>query len=570
MKLLTFMERYSRRIVILAILASALCGACTMALLILINRVLEERGAASPSLVWAYAAICAMLPISRFGSELLLNTLGQSALYDLRVGLSRKILNAPLRQLEEIGAPRLLTLLTDDIPVITTALPQLPIFCINTVVVMGGLLYMGWLSPTMLVLVLGGMAIGVFAYQLSVFRAVKYFRLARETSDLLMGSFRALTQGTKELKLSRRRREDFFSRSLEASAATYQQQTLHGTAIQAAATSWGQGLLFAIIGLMIFLMARLTGADTATLTAFAMVLLFLMTPLQVMMNTVPALGRASVAIDKVESLGLSLMVETTNSGQDLRAVTGPDWKLVELVGITHTYRREGEDSHFILGPINLSLNRGQILFITGGNGSGKTTLAKLLLGLYTPESGEIRVDGKPVTDETREGYRHLFSVVLSDFFLFEHLLGMDVPNLDEEARRYLHQLQIGHKVRIVNGVLSTTELSQGQRKRLALLVAYLEDRPIFLFDEWAADQDPLFKDIFYRQLLPELKAKGKTVIAISHDDQYYGLADRIIKIDAGQVVHDVPGTMKGRSPGAEEVIAPTGWMPTVAARGDHP
>jgi putative ATP-binding cassette transporter len=110
--------------------------------------------------------------------------------------------------------------------------------------------------------------------------------------------------------------------------------------------------------------------------------------------------------------------------------------------------------------------------------------------------------------------------------------------LDERAFKYLSQLQLNHKVQVKDGTLSTTELSQGQRKRLALLAAYLEDRPIYVFDEWAADQDPHFKEIFYRQLLPELKARGKALLVISHDDRYYHLADRLIKIDYGQVVQD--------------------------------
>jgi putative ATP-binding cassette transporter len=129
-------------------------------------------------------------------------------------------------------------------------------------------------------------------------------------------------------------------------------------------------------------------------------------------------------------------------------------------------------------------------------------------------------------------------VVFSDFHLFENLHGMEM--LDDQAKHYLKRLQLDHKVQVQDGVLSTTELSQGQRKRLALMTAYLEGRPIYLFDEWAADQDPVFKEVFYYQLLPELKARGKTIIVISHDDRYYHIADRVIKMDSGKIVHDLP------------------------------
>src|ERR1044072_6370585 len=207
--------------------------------------------------------------------------------------------------------------------------------------------------------------------------------------------------------------------------------------------------------------------------------------------------------------------------------------------VSHTYYREAENSRFTLGPIDLKLTPGELVFITGGNGSGKTTLAKLLIGLYPPEAGELRINGEPVTDENRDLYRQHFTVVFSDFFLFDSLLGLEAPKLDDKAREYLIKLQLNHKLDVKEGELSTTQLSQGQRKRLALLTAYLEDRSIYLFDEWAADQDPTFKQTFYHSLLPELKARGKTVIVISHDDRYYDVADRLVKLEDGKLEYDL-------------------------------
>jgi len=205
------------------------------------------------------------------------------------------------------------------------------------------------------------------------------------------------------------------------------------------------------------------------------------------------------------------------------------------VEVTHTYHREQSEYNFVLGPVNLSLRPGELVFLVGGNGSGKTTLAKLLVGLYQPESGTICLNGQPVTDANREAYRQLFSVVFSDFYVFEQLLGLVTPELDTQARYYLIRFHLDHKVRVTEGVLSTTELSQGQRKRLALLNAYLEDRPCYVFDEWAADQDPLFKELFYTRLLPELQARGKLVVVITHDDKYFHLADRLLKLEDGRL-----------------------------------
>src|SRR5262249_7237581 len=206
------------------------------------------------------------------------------------------------------------------------------------------------------------------------------------------------------------------------------------------------------------------------------------------------------------------------------------------VGVCHAYEREGEETSFTLGPIDIALRPGELVFLVGGNGSGKTTLAKLLTGLYMPETGELRLNGERVTAERLEHYRQHFAAVFSEFYLFDTLLGMETPGLDAQARKYISELHLAHKVKVQDGVLSTTDLSRGQRKRLALLTAYLEDRPLYVFDEWAADQDPQFKEIFYYHLLPELKARGKAVVVIGHDDRYFPVADRIPRIQDCKLV----------------------------------
>jgi putative ATP-binding cassette transporter len=186
--------------------------------------------------------------------------------------------------------------------------------------------------------------------------------------------------------------------------------------------------------------------------------------------------------------------------------------------------------------VNLAFSPGEIVFLVGGNGSGKSTLAKIITGLYPPAQGEIRFNGKLIDEHNRDHYRQLFSAVFADFYLFDSFLGLDKFRLQERASAYLSELQLDHKVKIENGALSTTDLSQGQRKRLALLTAYLEDRPFYLFDEWASDQDPIFKSVFYNRLLPDLRARQKAVLVISHDDRYFHLADRLVKLDCGQLV----------------------------------
>jgi ABC-type siderophore export system fused ATPase/permease subunit len=175
-----------------------------------------------------------------------------------------------------------------------------------------------------------------------------------------------------------------------------------------------------------------------------------------------------------------------------------------------------------------------LLFVTGGNGSGKSTFAKLLTGLYTPAKGTITLAGQQINEQNQHWYRNYFSTIFSDFFLFSQVLDKQGELADDsQIEAILEKLQLSGKVTTDKGIISNTQLSQGQRKRLALLVSYMEDAPIYLFDEWAADQDPHFRHYFYHDLLPGLIAKGKTVIAISHDERYFHLADRVLKFDDG-------------------------------------
>ncbi|HKR15456.1 MAG TPA: cyclic peptide export ABC transporter [Pyrinomonadaceae bacterium] len=539
MKIINFLMRYSRRYLVLAIVAGIISGAANTGLLAIINAVLNSQ-ASKEQLALAFIGLCLLVPLARIASELLLAHLGQGALYQLRMDLSRQILGVPLRRLEELGAHRLLTALTDDIPTITNIVSLIPIACINAAVAISCLVYMGWLSWPMLIAVISVIVLGIVSYQLPVAKAFRYMGLARREGDNLFNHFRALTDGIKELKIHGDRRKAFLSDMLDTTARNFSRHSISGQTIYTVAASWGQLLVFVVIGLLLFVLSGWIQISGTVLTGFTLAILYLMTPLQLIMNTLPNMGRAGVALKNVEDLGLTLTPSKSEEDSPKALATGASWTGFELRGVSHTYRREGEDSVFLLGPIDLSFKPGELVFLTGGNGSGKTTLAKLILGLYQPESGEIRLNNQPVVSENTDYYRQHFSVVFSDFFLFDSLLGLNAEDLDQRARQYLTQLHLDHKVQVKDGTLSTTNLSQGQRKRLALLTAYLEDRPIYVFDEWAADQDPLFKEVFYYQLLPELKSRGKTIIAITHDDRYYHVGDRVIKLADGKIVYNKP------------------------------
>ncbi len=258
----------------------------------------------------------------------------------------------------------------------------------------------------------------------------------------------------------------------------------------------------------------------------------MVTPLEGLLINIPRINMARVAASRIDEITREMP-----QGQEKQTSPPvPDFQRLELRDVTHQYYHEQSDDFFELGPINLDFTPGEVVFLVGGNGSGKTTLAKVVVGLYPPEGGEVLLNGERVEADGWDAYRQLFSVVFSDFHLFERLLEAPRDGLDEEGNRLLAKLHLQHKVRVENGAFTTQALSQGQRKRLALVVSYLEDRPFLVFDEWAADQDPLFKEVFYCEVLPELKRMGKAVLVITHDDRYFHLADRLVRLESGKLL----------------------------------
>jgi putative ATP-binding cassette transporter len=537
MILLRFILRSCGGMMLVTTLAALLSGACNAGLIALVNTALTKTNSTPRILITAFIALGLGKVATNFLSQAMLANFSQEAIGELRRNLIRKILAVPLRSLEEIGSPRILVALTDDVFNITQALLAIPQVSVNVAILLAGAAYLGWLSWRILLAVLGLILFGAIGYRFIVASAFHFLNLAREVVDKLFRSFRALTEGIKELKLHRRRRDAFFSQNIEATTDVFRRHNVAAEIRFISAQNWSHLLYFALIGLILFLVPTFTRISQQTLIGYVITTLYLMGPLAGVMASLSLFGRATVALRNVEKLGISLAENATEECPIARQEHQTPFERLDLLGVIHSYHREEEDNQFVLGPINLTFRPGEVVFLVGGNGSGKSTLAKIITGLYIPESGEIRLDGETITHNNRDDYRQLFSVVFADFYLFESLFGLHGTNLDARAQYFLERLHLNHKLKINNGELSTTALSQGQRKRLALLTAYLEDRPFYLFDEWASDQDPQFKELFYTQILADLKASGKTILVITHDEKYFQLADRIIKLDYGRLVN---------------------------------
>jgi len=549
MKMIKFFIKYSPGYMLLAIVVGALGGISSAALMAVVNARLSGQPPTRWTSVWSFAGLVLIVLATSYVSRVLMAHLSQWSIFDLRLRLARLVLGVRLRELEEAGLNRVLAALTQDVEQISRVFLSIPMLFVDVAVVLACFVYLGWLSLPVLVFVVVFLALAIASCKLPETKAQKLMERAREDWDVLVGYFRALTDGIKELKLHDSRREAFLSGPLRSTAASFRRNRFNSEHIYALTRGWSQILYFLFVGVVLYGLSQFMGVSTQVLVGFVVTVLFMKTNIDRIQDLLPIYAQGQASLKKIEKLGMSLEqigaslthgpkpAEQTAALAPAAAPAPARFRRLELSGLTHKYYREREESDFYLGPIDLEIEAGELIFLVGGNGSGKTTLAKLLVGLYAPEAGEIRLDGRLVTDENRQWYSQHFSVVFSDFFLFDSLLGLQTQmrSLDAQAHEYLVQLQLDHKVQVKDGHLSTTNLSQGQRKRLALLTAYLEDRSIYVFDEWAADQDPTFKEVFYHRLLPELKARGKTVLVISHDDRYYHVADRIIKLDYGRL-----------------------------------
>ncbi|MFQ2672023.1 multidrug ABC transporter permease/ATP-binding protein [Aeromonas caviae] len=523
MELLSLVYRQYRWPFIAITLLSLLSAVSGIGVIAFINQLLIESVGDPLPILGQLVGLVLLLLVITLGSQLALTTLGHHFVYRLRGRLLKQLLDTDVARLRQIGQGPLLASLSSDIGQITIAFVRLPELVQGLVLTLGSIIYLGLLSPALLGVTALWVTVTMVVGWLLVNRVYRHLAHMRQAEDRLYQNYQSIIAGCKELALNRERAHFVYHQLYEQNARDYREQIIRADTYHLSAVNWSNIMMLGAIGLVFFLANGLGWANTNVAATFALTLLFLRTPLLQGIGALPTLIAAQVAFDKIAALNLA----EPDEAFPLPPAPRP-WQRIELEQVSFHYQGEGG---FSVGPINLVIERGEQIFLIGGNGSGKSTLAMLLTGLYQPVSGRILLDGEPVTD--RNGYLGLFSAIFTDYHLFQHLLGPEPK--EALVAEWLERLQMGSKLTIKDGFIADIDLSQGQRKRVALLLALAEQREVMLFDEWAADQDPQFRRIFYQVLLPRLKEMGKTVIAISHDDHYFSLADRLLEMRQGRL-----------------------------------
>ncbi len=479
-----------------------------------------------------FVANCVFILVARTASQVILSRVALDVTTDLRNRMYTSISQAPISGLERVGLARLVASITADVPVIVAGARLLPDLLTNAVTLAGVLGFLLFLSPSVFWFVLSCIALGVLTYQLPMLIARRYLIRARGHLDHLHEGIRGLVHGAKELKLSHEKRQDYAANVLALNERLVRNSAKTGMSVMAVAQNYGNLIVLFVIGAIAFVFVNYHAIGSGTLAGVIMALLYVTAPVAALLNFVPQLSMARVAQRKVDELFGQLAREDAAEDNAPRR----DWQHLRLRQVVYRYPGRGEDPGFHIGPIDLEIKRGEIVFIVGGNGSGKSTLAKLLSLHYRAASGEVLFDDVAVDADTVNGFRNGICAIYSDYYLFDRPLGIDGDAAKVEIEQYLELLGLSGKVRFAEGRFSTLSLSDGQRRRLALLVGFLEDASLYVFDEWAADQDPTFKQVFYGKILQTLKTRGKAVVVISHDDRYFTGADRVVMMADGMMI----------------------------------
>jgi len=516
-------------VVVLSVLSALL----SVAVLAFISQRLLAGGAELGMVLMQFALLLLALLATATGAQVTLHRLGHRMVYGLRRDLVRRVLATDIEQLEKVGGPPLLAALSTDTRNLTIAFVHLPELVYGAALSVAALSWLAWLSPALfavtVVWLVATAGMGIWLVGRINFHVGK----VREGDDHLYQDYQAMIDGRKELALNRARAARFYQEEFDDHARAYRDHVTRADIFNGVAGNMANVLMLALIGVLFYLASGLGWASANTASVFALTILLLRTPLIGAVAALPTLLAARVSLKKLAGLQLAEgNIDFAPKGESLAG-----FKQLSLKGACYRYPDQDGVAGFEVGPLDLTVKRGELIFVQGGNGSGKSTFARLLTGLYRPLQGTLSVDGQPITEDNRVAYRQLFSSVFTDFYLFNRLLQGDGAEVRvDEVDDWLKTLGMQHKVRQADGRLSDIRFSQGQRKRLALLMAVMEQRDCLLLDEWAADQDPQFRQFFYHALLPRLQAQGKTIIAITHDDHYFDRADRLLKMDAGQLI----------------------------------
>ncbi|MEA2029798.1 MAG: cyclic peptide export ABC transporter [Campylobacterota bacterium] len=457
----------------------------------------------------------------------------EKILKDIRNRISHKIKKSELLTIEQLDSAKIFTRLTRDTSLVSQSATEMLATVQSLLMVFFALIYILLIAPIMFVLIVSTLIITLMVYAVFFKETQRDLAKSGVLEDEFFNSLNSTLSGFKELKVNSLKRDYIYrkhSMILQNLFTLRSDLSERFTAIM----MFAETFLYILLGSIVFVIPHLILEDSTTIIQVTAAMLFIIGPIDNAIYIFPLATKTNIAIKNIYKLEKNLDHKLLSDQEEQEHHYFKEFKELKLQNLEFEYHDQQDEKLFGIGPVDLNIKRGEIIFIIGGNGSGKSTLMKTLLYLYPPSSGTIYLDNDLIDHHNYQSYRDLFSIILSDFYLFKEFY--EVENLDYKlVNELLLKMGLNHKTKFINGQFTNINLSTGQRKRLALISAILEDKQIYLFDEWAADQDPEFREYFYKTVLPKLKDEGKTVIAVTHDEAYFNYCDRSFKMEDGKM-----------------------------------
>jgi putative ATP-binding cassette transporter len=515
------------------IVASAVAGLLYTSCIKLVNDLLSTEEVLWYNVLLLIGTISMSLILSVYSGRFM-TIFFENKIAELRIDLSKKIMKADFEQVER-NAYRILPVLQNDVQILINFAKTIPDMVVSVFKILAIWIYMLWVSWQMTVFLIGVFAlVFLFNYFLLGRIYIKEVLIKKYHNDI-HHSLEGMVLGLKDLTLNRQHSDGYIDRIIGPTSFLHAAAVSGLNTYNIILTKSAEWIVIVAIALFTVAIKVFGFLPVGQVSSFMTMIVFILPSLIVATSFLRSRKRVKVATDQIMSLGLNFESEKDELKKAFIASTNQASKsiLIDMKGLGYTYTN-GDESYSV-GPIDLEIYQNEVLLINGGNGSGKTTFSKLITGLYTPGTGKISYQEKQVTEKNKFDYRNLFSAVFTDTYVFNDLNYLAGNPSLKSAENYMQQLSLNEKITLQELVISDTNLSFGQRGRINLFRALLEDKSIYLFDEWAANQDPHFREKFYSEIIPMLKQKGKTVILISHDDKYYHLADRVVTFSSGRI-----------------------------------
>ncbi|MBV17004.1 MAG: peptide ABC transporter [Thalassospira sp.] len=537
MKLLELLSWGDNNLVIRLGVAGALSGVGSAALLGIVNTAAEEIADNGIDEVnWALAATFIVLAVVYFLAEVfLISTIArqiENGIDRVRKKLLSQIAVADFAQIEIFGQSRLFDSITQSTQNISQNSHMIGMAFRSLLLLIAVMAYVFWLSMLAFFIIVVVVGVGILIYLRMGKTLSMWFGKLHQVETILFDRVSDLFAGIKEVRMWSKR-SDAFKVAFDNASDNKAEIGKKAQTMISRQMIMGISAFYILLAIIVFIVPVYSDSFDADVAKISTAVLFMIGPISIIVQSMSVLGMAERSAVRMMQLSQDLEDIREPIAEDGMPLSDP-FDHVSFENVIFTYPNRDPRHGFELGPIDLSVKRGELLFITGGNGAGKSTLIKLLTGLYRPVSGKVSINNTQLGPQSMSAYRNLIATVFSDSHLFEELFGTaDITT--EDAQYWIERFELAHVTGIRDGRFITIALSAGQRKRLALITAILEDRPIIVLDEWAADQDPYFRKKFYREILPELKQRGTTIIAVTHDDHYFDVADRRLHLDTGKL-----------------------------------